>query len=521
MSTTDPPDKDAGSAGPEADPTPADAGDSIGRNAAFAFAAQMVTSLATGLLTLYLVRALGPEDFGVLSIAIGLGTLMLLPGDFGVSSSTARFVAEAHGRWDVIGGLVRNALKLKIVATGLLAVGLFALAEPISEGYDQPGLAGPLRWIAVAMFFQSFMQLFMALFVALRRVVVNLRIISSEAICEATTAAAFVLAGGGAAGAAAGRAFGYAVAASLGLWLALRTIGRRNVREGHAPDATRRIFRYAGALVIIDGAFALMVPIGTLILGALLGAAAVGLYAAPARFITFLHYPGLSIANAIAPRLARGEGREPDTQALVTGLRWIMLIQTVLVAPTVVWARPIADILLGEGYERSADVLAVLAPFTFLSGFGPLVSVSVNFLGEARRRVPIALITLAISVTLDLILITQIGLLGGAISTDIAYGFYVLGHLWICKKLLDVPLRPIGRDLVRCLVAAVAMAAVLAAFGTKDLAAWEIIVGGAAGVTVYLVALLALGAVSMDELRGARRFVAGKFRRRRAAGPAS
>jgi PST family polysaccharide transporter len=504
MSTTNPPDKDPG--------------DSIGRNAAFAFAAQMVTSLATGLLTLYLVRALGPKDFGVLSIAIGLGVLCLLPGDFGVSSSTARFVAEQQGNWSVIGGLLRHALKLKVVASGVLAVALFTLAEPISEGYGSPGLVGPLRWVAVAMFFQSFMQLFMALFVALRRVSVNLRIISTEAICEATTAAAFVLAGGGAAGAAAGRATGYAVAATLGLWLAMRTIGRRNVRAGEAPGAARRIFGYAGALVIIDGAFALMVPIGTLILGALLSASAVGLYAAPSRFITFLHYPGLSIANAIAPRLARREGHEPDTAALLTGLRWIMLIQTVLVAPTVVWARPIADILLGPGYERSADVLAVLAPFTFLSGFGPLVSVSVNFLGEARRRVPIAIITLLISVSLDLILISQIGLLGGAISTDIAYGFYVMGHLWICKKLLDVPLRPIGRDLLRCTIAAVAMGGVLAAFGTSDLAAWQIVAGGVAGIGVYLAALLALGALSMDELRGARRFVARKFGRRRRAG---
>src|SRR3954465_14329995 len=137
-----------------------DDGDSVGRNVGFAFAAQMVTSLATGLLTLYLVRALGPADFGVLAIAIGLGTLCLLPGDFGVSTSTARFVAEAHGNWPVIGALVRHALKLKLCVTGVLAIALFALAVPISHGYGQPGLVGPLRWVAVAMFFQSFMQLF-------------------------------------------------------------------------------------------------------------------------------------------------------------------------------------------------------------------------------------------------------------------------------------------------------------------------------------------------------------------------
>jgi O-antigen/teichoic acid export membrane protein len=494
-----------------------DDGDSVGRNVGFAFAGQMVTSVATGLLTLYLVRALGPKDFGVLAIALSLGTLVLLPGDFGVSNSAARFVAEERGRWDVIGAYVRHALKIKLVASGLLSVLLFLLAEPIASGYGSPGLVWPLRATAIAVFFQSFMSLFMSLFTALERLSLNLRMITTEALVEAATAATLVLLGGGAAGAAFGRAIGYTVAAVLGLFLAVRVIGGHHVRHGQSPGAGRRIFGYAGALVVIDGAYALMVPIGTLILGALLNERAVGLFAAPARFINFLHYPGLSIATAISPRLARTREREPDVPALLNGLRWIILIQTVLVAPTVVWARPIADILLGPGYERSADILAVLAPFTFLQGFAPLVSLSVNYLGEARRRVPIAVITLVLSAGLDYVLIKQIGLLGGAISTDIAYGFYTLAHFWLCKKLLDMPLRPIARDLLRCLVAAVAMGLVMAAFGTRTLAWWEIVLGGFAGVTVYVGALLALRAVSVDELRRFRRAVAGKFRRRRPA----
>src|SRR3954454_23060218 len=415
-----------------------DDGDSIGRNVGFACAAQLISALATGLLRLYLVRALGPKDFGVLAIAIGLGTLVLLPGDFGVSNSTARFVAEERGRWDVIGAFVRHALQIKLVASGLLSALLFALAEPIASGYGSPGLVWPLRAIAIAVFFQSFMSLFMSLFVALERIALNLQMISTEAITEAAAAATLVLLGGGAAGAAWGRAIGYTVAALLGLLLAVRAIGAHNVRHGQSPGAGRRIFGYAGALVVIDGAYALMVPIGTLILGALLNERAVGLFAAPARFINFLHYPGLSIASAISPRLARPGGREPDVPALMNGLRWMILLQTVLVAPTVVWARPIADILLGPGYGRSADILALLAPFTFFQGFGPLVSLSVNYLGEARRRGPIALMTLVLSVGLDYLLISQVGLLGAAISTDISYGFYTLRHFLLRTRVGDM-----------------------------------------------------------------------------------
>ncbi|MEA2436081.1 MAG: hypothetical protein QOF65_637 [Thermoleophilaceae bacterium] len=489
-------------------------GDSIARNVGFSFAAQMVGAAATAALTLYLVRALGPSEFGALGIALGLGALVLLPGDFGISGSASRFIAEHRGEWPVIGGLLRDAMRVKLAVTGVLALAMFALAEPIADAYGSGALTWTLRGMALAIFGQSFFMLFTGAFVALGRISLNLRLVTTESLVEVASAATLVLLGAGAAGAAFGRAIGFSVAVGLGIVLGIKAIGRSNLLHGRAPEGgSRRIFRYGGALMVIDGAYALLVPIGTLLLGAFLDARAVGVYSAPARFIVFLHYPGLSIASAVAPRLARGRNTEPDVPALVSGLRWIILIQTVLVAPTIVWARPITEILLGDGYARSADVLALLAPFTFMSGFAPLLSLSVNYLGEARRRVPIAVITLLLSVGLDIWLIQDIGLLGSAISSDIAYGFNVLGHLWICKRLLDLPLRPVARDLARALLAAAAMSGVMAAFGTHHLDAPAIVAGGIAGVAVYVGVLLLTRAVTVEELRGARDAVARKFGR--------
>ena len=495
-----------------------DQGDSIARNVGFAFAAQMVGAAATAALTLYLVRALGPTEFGAFGIALGLGALVLLPGDFGVSGSASRFIAEHRGDWPVIGGLLRDAMRIKLVVTGLLAVALFALAEPIAGAYGTQALVWTLRGMAIAIFAQSFFLLLAGAFIALGRISLNLRLVTTESLLEVVSATTLVLLGTGAAGAAFGRAIGFSVATGLGIALAIKVIGRANLFHGRGPEGgSRRIFRYAGALMIIDGAYALLAPMGTLLLGAFLNARAVGVYSAPVRFIVFLHYPGFSIANGVAPRLARGRTTEPDVPALVSGLRWIILIQTVLVAPTVVWARPLADILLGNGYARSAAVLAVLAPFTFLSGFAPLLSLSVNYMGEARRRVPIAIITLLLSAGLDVWLIQDIGLLGSAISSDVAYAFYVLGHLWICKRLIDLPLRPVARDLARALLAAGAMSGVMAAFGTQHLSVAAIIAGGVAGVAVYIGVLLLTRAVTVDELRGARDVVARKFGRGRRA----
>src|SRR3954466_347017 len=146
-------------------PDPVDQGDSIGRNVAFSFAAQMVGAAATAALTLYLVRALGPSEFGAFAIALGLGGLVLLPGDFGVSASASRFIAEHRGDWPAIGGLLRDAMRLKLIVTGALAVAMVALAEPIADAYGPSALIWTLRGMAIAIFAQSFFMLFTGAFV--------------------------------------------------------------------------------------------------------------------------------------------------------------------------------------------------------------------------------------------------------------------------------------------------------------------------------------------------------------------
>src|SRR3954469_16541962 len=135
-------------------------GDSIARNVAFSFAGQMVGAAVTAALTLFLVRALGPSEFGSLAIALGLGGLVLLPGDFGVSASASRFIAEHRGDWGAIGGLLRDAMRIKLLVSGSLCVALFALAQPISDAYNVDALTWTLRGMAIAIFAQSFFMLF-------------------------------------------------------------------------------------------------------------------------------------------------------------------------------------------------------------------------------------------------------------------------------------------------------------------------------------------------------------------------
>jgi O-antigen/teichoic acid export membrane protein len=494
-------------AAPPAQPPP-DGGDTISRNTAFALASQFATATFTAILTIFLVRYLGPGDYGVFALALGVASLIFLPSDFGISQSTARFVAEHRGETGRIAEVLADGLKLKLIASGLICVGLFALAGPISNAYDAPEMTWPLRGVALAVFGQSVVGFYRTGFEALGRVSLTLRLIAAESAVEAGASIALVLVGAGVSGAAFGRAIGYGFGTFFAFVLVARLVNRHALSlRGNPSGRIRQIARYAGALLIIDAVFATITQIDILLIGAILGTTAVGVFQAPAKLITFLHYPGLALSAGVSPRLSRG-GAGPNVGAFQRGIRYLMILQGLLVVPVVVWAGPIVDIVLGDGFEESADVLRALAPYIFLFGLAPIVSVGVNYLGEARRRIPIAIAALVVNFVVSIILLNEIGVVGSAIGADAAYLIYVPAHFWICKQMIGLPLAPVAATFGRTLVCSAAMAAVMISFGTSDLSVLDWLAGGAAGLVTYCVCLVLTGEVRRTELLSIRRALA-------------
>ena len=465
----------------------------------------MTTSAFTAALTLFLVRALGPDGYGVFALALAVGGLAFLPSDFGITGSAARFIAEHRGDRAGVARVTGTGLKLKIAASGAVSLLLFAAAGPIASAYDEGGLAWPIRGIALALFGQSVLQLVSYSFIAQGRAATNLPLFFSESAVETGASIGFVLLGAGATGAAFGRVVGYAFGAALGLALLVRLLGPSVLALRNFDRATaRRIAGYAGALTIVDGAWALFTKIDSILIGAFLGTAAVGLFQAPMRFLTFLNYPGLAIAQGVGPRLARHGEERPNVDGFVAGIRLVLIFHAALLAPLVVWAGPIVELLLGRDYAESADVLRALAPYIYLAGLAPLVSVSVNYLGEARQRVPVAVGAVAVNVAIDVVLIPKIGIVAGAVGTDAGISLYVLGHLWIARRVVKLPVRPVLATALRSVTASAAMMAVLYSFGTSDLALGEWILGAVGGALAFAVVLVGTREVSLLELGTAR-----------------
>jgi O-antigen/teichoic acid export membrane protein len=477
--------------------------DSIRRNTGFALAMRVVGALFTGALTLFLVRYLGPDDYGVYALAISVGGLFLLPMDFGVSRSAARFIAERREDAAGVEAVLFSSIRLKAIGSGLGALALIALAGPISNAYGESDLEWPLRIVGLAAFAQSFMLLFTTMFEALGINSMGFVIAFAESALEAVSSLVLVLAGGGIAGAVGGRAIGYGVAAIFAAALALRAV---KVRRGPRRDSglsLRRIATYAGALFVIDAAFAAFGYVDILLIGALLDPRDAGFFSAPAQVLVFAQYGGLALAAGVGPRLGSADRKGADTDSFQMGLRLLLLVQLLVVAPVVVWATPITHLLFGPGYGASADVLRALAPYAVLVGPAPMLALSINYLGEARRRIPLAIGAVVLNAAIDLVLIPKIGVVAGAIGSDVAFLFFTIGHVLIARSLIELDLRSLGMTLLRTTLAAAAMSVVLLAFGTESLSAVQAVAGSVLGLIAYTGVLVASGEVSRAELQAA------------------
>jgi O-antigen/teichoic acid export membrane protein len=477
------------------------------RNTLFSFISQLISAAFTIGLTLFLVRELGPTTYGVLALAVSVSTIVMLTSDLGLSRSAARFAAERAQDRLHAAAVLRTALGLKMISSTIGAVALALLAPVIADAYGIPALTLPLRLIAIAGVAQGIGALFLSWFEALGRISLGVRYALAESSIETTASVCLVLLGAGAAGAVGGRAIGFSAAAILAALLAARVVGWRVLKNARGGVPARKIAGYGAPLILVDAVFALFDRADVLIIGAYLGSASAGIFDAATRILAFAGYPSLAVSAGFAPRLAHGRRSREDSALFLGALRYTILLYLLLSAVLFVWAEPIVDLALGEGYSEAEDVLRVIAPFLAVKGMGPVLASAANYLGEARRRVPVAASALLVNVVIDIVLVPEIGIVAGAIGTGVAFTVYVGGHMRICQPALEISFASLAPNVARGALAACVAGVALFAFGTSELSPLAWIAGPLVATFAYIGTLFLVRELHVDEVRAALRLV--------------
>lgn len=380
----------------------------VTKNAAALFVGRLLVMASSFVLVLYAARLLGLTGFGRYALARMYFDLLLTLGVTGLSILITREIAKTPSHAPIYLGTAAP------LAIGVIAIagGLLVLVSP-ALGYG-PEIRSML-WLAwIALVPASFATLSEAVFVATGQSHYVMFGTVGEALLYASTGLVLLSLGYG------GQSLFVALVTTRGLLAALYAVQlwRRfgaAPRPGSYPFAKQlcrdwRTFAFENWLANLTASSA------TIVLSVFHREAAVGLYAAASRIISFGTPLVISFTSAMFPYMSRLY--EESSQALrrvgEESLKYMLAAAVPGVVIVAVFANRVIGTLYGEAYAGSVPVLRIVI-WAFVFNFvNPFVSHILFARGEQASSLRVGAVTSLVSLALSLALIPRWGAIGAA-----------------------------------------------------------------------------------------------------------
>lgn len=458
---------------------------SFATGAGWLIAGDAFAKIAGFLFVVLVARGLGARDYGYLNFAISFVPLFLIMSTWGIDDLLFRQVAKQPA---ALSGLFANAFRLRLsLATAALllsfAVGAFFVGA--SDAYVVLVIVGIALWMdeiatSVSTVFKAFEQMRLrAMRIIINRIATTLLALGVLwlgggllLVCAAYLAGSFV-------------ALGFS-------WITLRRqFPPIDLRLASRGDMRRLLARGAPIAVAAVATMAVF-RIDAVMLQAMEGPVAVGLYGVAYRFLDSLLFVAWGLGSAAVPRMSRA--RDVHVVNGVFTATWAVALAFYL--PLAVGA-PFASVwavttVFGERYAEAAAAVPWLLSAGVAYGSAHLLRMALLALDRRRAMAWIAGSALIVNVAGNVYAITTFGFVGAAVMTFISGVFELLLLLAVYHRATgEAPGLPL---LLLPLSASAVLGAALLATGLRDLAA----VG--AGTLVYVTAL-ALGVVALGPSR--------------------
>ena len=225
----------------------------------------------------------------------------------------------------------------------------------------------------------------------------------------------------------------------------------------------------------------------------------VGWYSAANKYIDAVAWVPQSAMGAVFPALSLLSAGDRQRLAFAYEKSYKML--AILGLPLAVGIGVTADSIvhITGGFEQSIPALRILAPSVALIFVNNAYIYTLTAINRQLDFTRLALATLVVNVVLNLLLIPPFGYLGAAVASTITEAALFAGGWWLLRRHL------VSLSIVGSIARAVASAAVMG-IAVFLIRAWPLPVVVVLGAAVYLVALVALRAISVEEwsiIRGA------------------
>lgn len=250
-------------------------------------------------------------------------------------------------------------------------------------------------------------------------------------------------------------------------------------------------WKFSGPRALAGVTQVAMQRLDIVLVGALAGLPAAAIYTAATRFLVLGQTTARAVSMSIQPLLGEALARDDrgDAKSLYqASTAWLVLATWPIYLMLIGFGPTILGVF-GEGYESGRDALLILCAVMLIATACGMVDMVLMMAGRSLWNLMNVLIAFAVNLSVDLVLIPQVGFIGAAIGW--AGGILVANLLPLSQVRFSLGLHPFGKATMT------AMASAALCFGAVPTIATSILgqglltlgLGGAVGMAIYLAAI--------------------------------
>ena len=391
------------------------------RGGFFLIAGNVLANLILALGLFVVGRLLGPEQYGLYSLAFVFPAFLLLFVDFGINSGLIRYCASfcAKGQEGRAAKFLKYGLIFEVAVSLMIFVISFTFSDHLATYLlNRPDAGFYIRMVSLAIPFQVAFATINASFVALNKMKTSALTTTLQAATKVSVSIGLVLLAFGVIGAIAGQVASYLVASTTGAVILFsvyyRRLNKNNQAEAKPREILTTLVTYGFPLYIsaILGGF---VPqYQGIVLAWFTSNAEIGNLKATTNLLTIVGMITGPITTTLFPAFSK---LDPEGNDIKRFFQISVKYTTLLIVPAAVllllFSKEIVNIAYGASYASAPFFLSVYSTSYLMVCLGSLVLGSFfNGTGNTKTTFKMLLVSLALTIPLTPILTYLYGVIG-------------------------------------------------------------------------------------------------------------
>ena len=373
------------------------------RGALILFAGNLLYAGITAVAAIFIARLLGPDGYGIYTLAFLVPSILSLFVGFGVNIAVTRYVAYylSSGDVDRAKSVTRTATSFLLLFGLLLsAVNFFGASYFVDVLLHRPGLVPYVQVASLFIIGQTVAQSATSVFIGWSSMVELSAFTVLQAGLKLMLTVGLILAGFGVFGAVVGHVLSYLVEGALATLFLYVAHMRPWSRSSNAFFSdSRMMVGYGFPLFFGNIVSGLATQYVTIILAAIATNAVIGYYQAALNVTVAISIIAGAVTNVLFRSFAALQGIAGDTSlAFSYAVRYVSLFLTPVVFFLIAAAGPLFDLLYGPSYSQGVILLQLVALSALPVSVG--LTVLTPFLNGIGKSKITMLITLASAVVL-------------------------------------------------------------------------------------------------------------------------